>query len=119
MDRLSPFRIRGVRSRSRSISPQPTLPTYQYQSLLNEGYTRVVRLLPGSKDQHLECQLINVPIEGNPIDYETVSYTWGSQERVQSISCDGQELPITKDLHTLIRHLRKSDEQRDLWIDQL
>ena len=119
MDRLSRFRLRGRRSSARSISPQPTKQGYQYQPLLDHRYIRVARLLPGPKAQHLECQLINVPLEGSPIDYESVSYTWGHSDQTHSVSCDGREIPVTRALHTLIRHLRHPEEQRDLWIDQL
>ena len=92
---------------------------YEYEPFQRDAEIRIVRLLPGSKRQHLECQLIPVPLEGSPIAYDAVSYVWGEPQQKYSIICEGKTIPITRALHTTLLHLRKANDHRDLWVDQL
>ena len=119
MNFLSTLQLPRRRSWSRPVSPQPTINTYEYETFRKDGEIRVLRLLAGAKRQPLECQLISVPLEGNPITYEALSYVWGSPEQVHAITCEGKSIPITKSLHTTLLHLRCLESTRDLWVDQI
>lgn len=78
-----------------------------------------MRVLAASTGQPLECQLLPVPLEGNPIKYEAVSYVWGELKQTHNVICEGRRIPITKTLYTLLLHLRRADITRDIWVDQL
>lgn len=53
--------------------------------------------------------------------YEALSYAWGSDQKPHHLIVDGghgcTRLPITDSLMTALRHLRRPDESRKLWID--
>jgi len=52
-------------------------------------------------------------------EYDTVSYVWGDPSFVFSIYIDGCPLNITKNLHDALRHIRRRNAPRSLWIDAI
>ena len=77
MDRLSPLIPHFSRGSSRSQSPKPSVENYDYDAHFHDEYVRVCRLIPGAKEQPLECELIEVPIHGCPVTYESLSLYLG------------------------------------------
>jgi hypothetical protein len=51
--------------------------------------------------------------------YESLSYAWEGQTPTQPIACDNRELLVTRNVDTLLRHLRLPDQTRQLWIDSV
>ena len=92
---------------------------YEYEPFQKDGEIRIVRVLAGWPGQPLECRLVPVLIQGNTVAYEALSYVWGDSKQDHSMLCDGRSIGITKALHRVLHHLRKTDTIRDLWVDQL
>lgn len=53
------------------------------------------------------------------MEYEALSYTWGSAHKQYDIEISGNTLPITENLHLALQHLRHPEEDRILWIDAI
>jgi hypothetical protein len=56
------------------------------------------------------------PIVGT---YEALSYTWGDPSPIAPIILDGNNIKITKNLDSALRHLRRTENSRRLWVDAL
>lgn len=107
---------------------------YQYQPLDSEANTiRLLRLLPGSFEDDICVSLeTTVLCEDSIPKYEALSYAWGSTEDPVNISVKprphenpptGQRLDgllgVTQNLAVALRHLRRQEGNRDLWIDAI
>ncbi|CVL02646.1 related to heterokaryon incompatibility protein [Fusarium mangiferae] len=94
--------------------------TYRFQynpfDLESAGF-RLALLEKGSQSQ-IRCRLVQVYLN-DIIPYEAVSYSWESQSTPHEIMVDEKTLSITESLHDALRHLRRPDEDRMLWIDAL
>ena len=77
---------------------------------------RVCILDPGAIDDPLTCGLRTLSLKEHPV-YETLSYAWGDLALNNEIIANGRAIKITKNLHTALRYLRKSNEPRVIWAD--
>ncbi|KAI2469321.1 HET-domain-containing protein [Annulohypoxylon bovei var. microspora] len=77
---------------------------------------RILTLLPGSKEQPLECILEHGDIGKSP-PYEAISYVWGDTRDKVDIICNGKPLAIRVTLDTVLRHFRFPSEKRTVWVD--
>ena len=100
------------------------MPPYRYSPLLpGPDSIRLLRLLP-HKDRTapIQCELFDYtlqePSQGTHL-YEALSYVWGGQEKPRSISIDGQDLPVTVNLHEALSHLRDHFFDRIIWADAI
>ncbi|KAK1759054.1 heterokaryon incompatibility protein-domain-containing protein [Echria macrotheca] len=94
---------------------------FPYSSLggIESRLVRVLVLDPAtSTHAPIKCRLVTVPHSALP-RYEAVSYTWDNQKRTQAIHCDGARLPVTPNVESAMRHLRRSYFPRRLWIDSV
>jgi hypothetical protein len=93
-------------------------PILQYQPL--DTTRREIRLLVLYPDTNIfsSCRLIHVSMEEN-LDYEALSYVWGSQADNKQTSINGQQLSVTANLKEALDHLRHSNRPRILWIDAI
>jgi hypothetical protein len=92
--------------------------SFNFETLNLTG--RVFRLLRLKKGvgRHIECELILATLDDPNNRYEAVSYTWGPNEEVGSISVNGKRLHITLNLYLILHDLlRLLEEDRILWID--
>ena len=92
------------------------LETFQYEPLDdNSSRFRLLRL------QLIENSTIKCELEPSIITdcepYEALSYTWGSNEKVETITVNGKALDITDNLYAALKHLALPDKERLLWID--
>ncbi|KAI0804980.1 heterokaryon incompatibility protein-domain-containing protein [Xylaria sp. FL0064] len=98
--------------------------TYTYAPLNpNEPTFRLIRLFPGA-GQQLQCELIHASLApGEMMDYEAVSYTWGSVTHgIFFIEIHGEKigkLSIDYNLFRLFLSLRDPVVDRILWIDAI
>ncbi|KAI0120886.1 HET-domain-containing protein [Hypoxylon sp. NC0597] len=70
-----------------------------------------------------KCDLINQEDRKSKLKYEALSYVWGSSERCRTaIVVESREitgLRITRNLEEAIRHLRRKNDCRIMWIDDI
>ena len=101
----------------------PLKVSYQYKSLPPYGWIRVLVLHPGSFDDVLFCSLSARKIdEAGVAQYEALSYVWGRNERLADashIECNDQIIGIGENLACALRHIRRKDETKYLWVDAI
>jgi hypothetical protein len=85
---------------------------------LPEDHIRLLHIGAGSGDQPILCWLSNEALAELP-SYEALSYTWGEPDKNRVIICDGSPLGVTRNLYAALRHLRKSGQERKVWIDAI
>ena len=96
-----------------------TTAEYRYSSLnkaTNE--IRLVRIKTGNATDDIECFLTK-HISGSIPPYEALSYVWGDPSETLPISIDSCLFRVTTNLHAALRHLRRKDKDRILWIDMI
>ncbi|GME46451.1 heterokaryon incompatibility protein [Neofusicoccum parvum] len=64
------------------------------------------------------CSLMNAFLDDPPA-YEALSYVWGDPTKTHSITVNGKEVAVTRNLECALRHLRHPDTPRHLWVDAL
>lgn len=79
---------------------------------------RLLELLPGVPGDELNCKLLHTSLNDH-VDYEALSYTWGSLNRPHNIMCNGYSIPVTDTLQEVLITLRYEKGKRILWIDQV
>lgn len=89
---------------------------YEYEELPSDAFRYLV-LLPGVDGDPLRCSLYTARIE--EIQYESVSYVWGTDQRKCEIVCNGKSLQITPNLHRVLRRVRLAVSPRTLWADSI
>jgi hypothetical protein len=77
---------------------------------------RRLELLPGTGQ--IQCKLESVSLNDKPV-YEAISYHWGGTAEEYQIVCNSANLTITDSLHSALSRLRRLEESRYLWVDQL
>jgi hypothetical protein len=94
---------------------------YVYEPLdVSQPSFRLVRLIQGEKSE-IKCNLFHAAIydADDAIEYEALSYTWGSNYKPHNIEINGRSLSVTKSLLEALQHLRQKNEDRILWIDAI
>ncbi|KAG7005404.1 hypothetical protein G7Y79_00020g049320 [Physcia stellaris] len=79
---------------------------------------RILFLLSGDVDEDISCKLVTVSLDNLP-DYEALSYTWGDPTVKVPIRVNENILQVTANLDNALRHLRRRDEKRALWVDAI
>jgi ankyrin repeat protein len=95
---------------------------YEYTPIDLDGPAiRLVRLLKGRYYDDIRCELFDAFLQDGEdiIPYEALSYTWGATNFLARITTDGDEMHVTKNLHTALKHLRSKDTDRILWVDAI
>lgn len=97
---------------------------FNYSELqLGPNTTRLARLLPSEKDDTpIRCELFTYILPestGRKHLYEALSYVWGSQSETHTITVNGCDLHVTRNLYTALIHLRDNQLERILWIDAI
>lgn len=92
---------------------------YKYQPLdLEAPSLRLLKLLKGDFGDDIQCELIIGSIE-HGIPYDALSYTWGTTEKVATITVDGGIMGVTTNVYEALQQIRSSYESRYLWIDAI
>lgn len=91
---------------------------YQYEPIIQDEHGfRIVRLLPGA-GRYIHVEIIHASFdESDLMEYDAVSYVWGSPELTSSIIVGGKKLHVTQNLELVLRDLRLPEQERYLWID--
>ncbi|QIX02031.1 hypothetical protein AMS68_007548 [Peltaster fructicola] len=81
---------------------------------------RLARLQPGSGNKAIAIDLIDSYVTGTSrIEYDALSYVWGTSTRDKVIFCNGKRLQVTKTLVEALGRFRRRDAVVTLWIDQI
>lgn len=94
---------------------------FRYDSLdLSRPTLRLVRLLKGAADDP-RCEIFHASFDKrqDAISYEALSYTWGSENKTDSIWINGKSMRVTNNLAQVLRYLTFEDRDRILWVDAL
>ncbi|KAF3763362.1 hypothetical protein M406DRAFT_323136 [Cryphonectria parasitica EP155] len=89
-----------------------------YKELPPGNFIRYLVLSPGSGAEPLACELKAASLDGE-LDFEAISYVWGSEEKTEEISCNGSTREITANLAAALRRVRHASETRSLWADSI
>jgi len=79
---------------------------------------RLLRLLPGAKEDLLRCEIIHARL-ADPPEFDALSYCWGDPNPTAELACDGTTAQITASLAAALRALRRGNAPRVLWVDAL
>ncbi|KEQ85627.1 HET-domain-containing protein, partial [Aureobasidium pullulans EXF-150] len=83
---------------------------------------RLMRILPGTSDQDVCCELLTrqleSPHEDSNGDYEALSYVWGPFSGKRIVLC-GLNYEVTDNLFNALRRLRGKESTKLLWIDAI
>ena len=80
---------------------------------------RVLRLLPGELVDEIRCSVAKYSLNAPP-QYEALSYTWGASHYGRTIIVNGvSNFPVTDNLFSALRRLRRQDQPRVLWVDAI
>lgn len=88
---------------------------YVYESLLSD-HIRVLELLPGGERDALQGCLRSVRLDSE-IEYEAISYVWGSDAKTHLIWTTSGTIAITQSLHLALTRVRFEAKPRSLWAD--
>lgn len=93
--------------------------TFQYEPLSREpGAIRLVTIEPSAdRDAAIRCSIRAGSLNSDA--YDALSYTWGSPEDRATISLDGHDFSVTRNLHDALRDIRDATEKVQIWIDAL
>ncbi|KAF1998186.1 HET-domain-containing protein [Amniculicola lignicola CBS 123094] len=101
-------------------------PDYQYRPLFKRSSIRILALEPAT---HLDAPLRATLIHGDRgalllgtsgiKGFEAVSYVWGQPVLTEVLPVSNSKLGITSNVLRMLRHLRKEDKIRYLWIDAI
>jgi hypothetical protein len=96
---------------------------------LESGFTRVIVIELGTRDEKIRCTLESMEIlgvreqdESAPVErrlYEALSYTWGDATKCRAIECNGKHFGVSQNLFDALINIRLSDKSRAIWIDAL
>jgi Heterokaryon incompatibility protein (HET) len=94
---------------------------FQYRELLDEEQIRIIELLPGAKDDVIQCSLSSELRQGTENTYDAISYVWGDDNMTEDIICDKKTLSIKVNLASAIRTIRNKAPHgsKRLWADAI
>jgi len=94
---------------------------YTYKALDNDPVNpqiRLLRLLPGSHDAPIQCTIGRVGLN-EPPHFEALSYTWGTDQSLDPVICDGKTISVTSNLLAALHQFRSRSRALTLWIDAI
>ena len=117
--------LSSLHGRRRIEHPMPALTmAYDtiYRPLPSGSQTiRLLELVPGKWTDDIKVQLREVTIAKARDHYVAISYTWGQAGTVKQvlITCDRARVPVSENLYTILRRLRRPDVPVFAWADAL
>ncbi|RSL97737.1 hypothetical protein CDV31_012917 [Fusarium ambrosium] len=79
---------------------------------------RLLRLLPGGRDDPVKAGLFRESLNSNP-DFSVLSYSWGPEIDKVPITVQGMAVMITRNLHQCLVNLRSDKVPLVIWIDAI
>jgi hypothetical protein len=93
-------------------------PVWQMHYELHSKKIRLVKLLKGQWSEKIRCQL-QWGFLVNQSSYKALSYAWGSPRATRPILLNEYQYPVTVNLESALRRLRRTNSDLTLWIDAL
>lgn len=96
--------------------------TFKYEPLnLDRPALRLLRLKSARDSQTIiQCEIILAYFDVEDVpDYEAISYTWGATSSPRKIRIDGCDFFVRFNLWSVLRDVRRQDEDRILWVDAI
>ena len=93
------------------------LPQYTYESL-KPGEIRLLK--PANPDDGLSWTIEIASIDAASLEFDALSYTWGSQSQTFPIACNGLAMRVHHNLHTTLPYLARRSGNwatRPIWVD--
>jgi len=81
------------------------------------GDIRLIKIHPACENEAIELTLLAGSLNDPALKYEALSYTWGNEGDQLCVTCNGEQMKVTRNLHSSLRRLRNEHEVRTLWID--
>ncbi|KAH6678701.1 heterokaryon incompatibility protein-domain-containing protein [Halenospora varia] len=97
------------------------MPSFTYkplEQLADRPSIRLAVLRHGEHDDPIRIDLKHTTFAEKP-KYESLSYTWGSSNTVKAIEINGIFVSVRRNLDRALRHFRRKDRERVLWIDAI
>lgn len=91
---------------------------YQYDTLPQGRWFRILKIRPGHFDDPLSCELVSTSLDEAP-RYRALSYVWGDPGQVAPITCSGFRREITVSLYEGLRRIRGTDDVEIAWADAI
>lgn len=89
------------------------------QARLTKGEIRLLHIYPGSQNDTIQLHTERQSFQ-HARDYEAISYTWGQNTTGQQlVFVDGARTMIGPNLHRVLRRVRRRDQPRVVWADEL
>jgi hypothetical protein len=92
-----------------------TLP-YPDRQQLTGLKLRLIQVHSASDDQSLKCDLVTRDLT-NDIEYNALSYVWGSTSSGKELLLNGHAMQVTESLHSALMRYRNSEHTQFLWAD--
>lgn len=94
--------------------------SYKYEPLPSKNHIRLLVINSGTGEDVLSGSMIMGDLYARELpSFEAISYTWGSNEKDESILIDGRSLLITKSLKEAFLQTRLPGTPRILWADSI
>ncbi|RYO81924.1 hypothetical protein DL762_006856 [Monosporascus cannonballus] len=90
-----------------------------YRPLEGHQPLRLLRLQAGRPGEAIACELVPTTLGDARGQYEATSYTWGSPDDPQTISCNGARMKVQRNAFSMLDGLRLPDRPRTIWIDAI
>ncbi|KAF3007814.1 hypothetical protein E8E13_010539 [Curvularia kusanoi] len=102
-------------------SLEPSKTPRLYEELPHDDSIRLLRIYRGTPEDTIEVTLELVQLNDANLEYEALSYAWGSNLKVSQITHKSTQTPIqvTKNLYDALKGLRRIDRDRAIWVDAL
>ena len=103
-------------------STADTTPLYAELPLSSDRFqTRILELETRSEEPEsgiVNCTLRTFDLE-DALEFSALSYCWGDQVPDRIIRVNGEEVLVTPNLESALKHLRRASERRLLWVDAI
>lgn len=92
-----------------------------YEPLLCEDSIRLLRIYKGTSSDPVEVTLELARMDDPSLEYEALSYVWGSSVTLSYIIHQTTQtpIPVTKNLYNALKGLRRFEQNRVIWADAL
>ena len=89
-------------------------PLFQYEAL-NPGEIRLLQPADNGDGLSWKMQTYSLEVEGQLPEFDALSYTWGSQDQIFPIICDGRRIYVHHNLYTALPYLSRRHRFPNLW----
>jgi hypothetical protein len=95
-------------------------PLFVHAPLQSRDSIRLLQIHAGDWEANVTLTIAQTCLKAAP-PYEAISYTWGDGNDLQRIICgsDDQGILVTKNCESVLRRLRRSNEDRLVWVDAI